>query len=548
MKIRIYIITIVSLLLAIGCRTPERTLELIDRSASLAYEQPDSALLLIESVNAKRVHGKQDKARYRLAYSEALYYSQMDIECDSLTRPLFDYYYYSDNHEERARAMYQHGCVMYNLSKNAESMYALIEAERSLQYYDNPRLLGLVYRTMGDIYGSECLFNNALASHKKAYEVFQTLSLEYHKLYSLYSISEICVQLKEYDIAKEYLITILEQSTQIDCFDLYCCAADVLCELYVLTSRYEEIEQYIDVLDNCELYNGFDIQRNYYKAILHSYKGNREQALKYIDLADSCPNSNNIEVEYLKSIVFQNLGDIAQANYWLLQNKAQQEELLLSILELPVLNTQIDSLKQDIDIAKERAKNLRFRNIIVLMLLLFVAIIITIYTHHKMVMQQHEIEKYISMISELKQNQAYSSSKILEDIQSVYGNKLADMNNLLETYYEHGNTSRESYKIVDQVKSIIESIRNDESSIAQLERLVNLHHNNIIVAIKNCNIRFSDKEERYILYMLSGLSNRSICLLLDINDAALYRIRYKVKNKMIEGGLENETAQIFSRR
>lgn len=546
MQIYRYIL-IALLVFVVGCTTPQHTLELINRSESVAEEHPDSSLLLIEQVNKRSVRGKQDKAHYRLVYSEALYHNQIDSDCDSLTRPLFDYYYYSDQHEERARAMYQHGLVMRNAQKSAEAMHALLEAEKSLQHCDNPRLLGLVYRTMGDIYGRECLFSNALASHKKAYEVFQTLSLEFHTLYSLYSISEICIQLKEYDIAEEYLIRILEQSTQIDCFDLYCCAADVLCELYVLTSRYEEIEQYIDILDKCELYNGFDIQRNYYKAILYSYKGNREQALKYIDLADSRPNSNNIEVEYLKSIIFQNLGDIAQANYWLQQNKAQQEELLLSILELPVLNTQIDSLKQDINIAKERAQNLRFRYLAISVMLLFIVLGISLYVRHRMIMQRHEIEKYISMIGELKQSHTNSSSKILDEVRSVYGSKFSNMNNLLEIYYEHGNTSRESHKIVEQVKSIVNSMRNDSDSITQLERVVNLHHDNILVSIQDNNIHFSDREYKYIVYMLSGLSNRSICLLLNIDDVALYRVKYKVKNKMIEGGLYDKVAEIFAK-
>ena len=546
MQIYRYIL-IALLVFVVGCTTPQHTLELINRSESVAEEYPDSSLLLIEQVNKRSVRGKQDKAHYRLVYSEALYHNQIDSDCDSLTRPLFDYYYYSDQHEERARAMYQHGLVMRNAQKSAEAMHALLEAEKSLQHCDNPRLLGLVYRTMGDIYGRECLFSNALASHKKAYEVFQTLSLEFHTLYSLYSISEICIQLKEYDIAEEYLIRILEQSIQIDCFDLYCCAADVLCELYVLTSRYEEIEQYIDILDKCELYNGFDIQRNYYKAILYSYKGNREQALKYIDLADSRPNSNNIEVEYLKSIIFQNLGDIAQANYWLQQNKAQQEELLLSILELPVLNTQIDSLKQDINIAKERAQNLRFRYLAISVMLLFIVLGISLYVRHRMIMQRHEIEKYISMIGELKQSHTNSSSKILDEVRSVYGSRFSNMNNLLEIYYEHGNTSRESHKIVEQVKSIVNSMRNDSDSITQLERVVNLHHDNILVSIQDSNIHFSDREYKYIVYMLSGLSNRSICLLLNIDDVALYRVKYKVKNKMIEGGLYDKVAEIFAK-
>ena len=161
------------LLIGVGCTTPSATIALIEQSERVAIDYPDSALRLIESVDRESVRGKHDNARYRLVYSEVLYYNRIDSDCDSLTRPLFDYYYDSDLHAERARAMYQHGLVMMNAKKNAEAMYALMEAEKSLQHCDNPRLLGLVYRTMGDIYGSECLHTYALSLYHESLEIFE---------------------------------------------------------------------------------------------------------------------------------------------------------------------------------------------------------------------------------------------------------------------------------------------------------------------------------------------------------------------------------------
>ena len=547
MRLVQYILILLSLVI-VSCSTPEQTIALIDRAERVAIDYPDSALMLIKSVDSKRIRGKQDMAHYRLVMSEALYYNNVDSDCDSLTRPLFDYYYESDRHEERARAMYQHGLVMNNAGNNAEAMYALMEAEKSLQCCDNPRLLGLVYRTMGDIYGRECLYRNALTAYMRAYDVFNVLSLEFHLVYSLLDIGEIYIKLNEYNTAEEYLMSAIEKSSQIGCEDIYCYVVDKLCDLYVCTSRFVELEQYVDILDGDDLYEGFDLKRNLYKAILYSFYGNEELAIEYLCLADACDNPNTIEVEYLQSIVYQNLGNTAKANYWLQQNKIQQEELLLNILELPILNAQIEILKQDIYIAKEHAQNVRYRNIIVFLLSLFVAIAIAGYVRHRMIVQRHEIEGYISMISELKKNYEDSSSEILAELQSVYGNKLADLNNLLEVYYEHANTSRESYKIVEQVKSIVDAIRNDVDSNTQLERLVNLYHNNIVASIKSSGVRLSDKEQKYVVYMLSGFSNRSICLLLDINDAALYRIKYKAKSKLLECGLADEVMGMFARK
>ena len=91
-------------------------------------------------------------------------------------------------------------------------------------------------------------------------------------------------------------------------------------------------------------------------------------------------------------------------------------------------------------------------------------------------------------------------------------------------------------------------MRNYDESLGQLERIINSHHKNVIVSLKNSNVRFSEKEFKYIIYMLSGLSNRSICLLFDIDEAALYRIKYKVKTKMLERGLDSVVGEIFCKR
>lgn len=547
MKRSAYILSLLLILLCVGCSTPQHTLELINRSESVAEEYPDSALLLIQQVDSRRVRGKQDKAHYRLIYSEALYHNQIDSDCDSLTRPLFDYYYYSDCHEERARAMYQHGRVMYNSGNNAEAMYALLEAENSLKYCDNSKLSGLVYLIMGNIYGSECLYQNALYVYNISHKLFNELNLDYHTVCSLNNIAECLYSLKEYERAEALLKDVCAIAQSSGYMELLSYALHSLCDIYVYTNRVDELGDVLTQfeLNSCPIY--FNLSYNYYCAIYQACVGNKTEALRLMKLADSYHNIERTSVEHFKYFLYSYLGDKSQALHWLSMYTEQQEELMLSILELPILNTQIELLKRDMDIAKERAQNLRFRYIIIFLLLISISVGVVLYVRQRMIMQRHEIEKYISMISELKQSYVNSSSKILQEVRSVYGDKLSDINNILEVYYEHGNTSRESSKIVEQVKAIIDSIRNDSNYISQLERLVNLHHDNILVAIKDSNIRLSDKEQKYILYILSGLSNRSICLLLDIDDAALYRIKYKVKNKMNEGGLYNIVDEIFAK-
>ena len=541
-------IVLLLMTVCVGCSTSADTLALIEQSERVAIDYPDSALMLIERVDPDRVYGKRDKAHYRLAYSEALYYSRVDSDCDSLTRSLFDYYYDSDNHAERARAMYQHGLVMMNAKKNAEAMYALMEAEKSLQHCDNPRLLGLVYRTMGDIYGSECLHTNALSLYHESLEIFDNLHLNLHLIHILHNIGESLYSIGDYESAQEYLmrakdLAIADGQNQLLSLILYS-----LCDVYLYCDKIDKLGETVMLFNqySCPIY--YESDYYYYQAIYKASIGSKQEALNLMAIADSVPKNTDTSVEQLKNILYRYLGDKTNELYWLYAYQVQQEELLLSVLELPILNTQIDLLKRDIDIARERALFVKYRNIFVFLLLLIIAITIALYIRHRMIMQRYEIEMYISLVGELRQSYENSSSKILEDVQSVYENQLADLNTLFEAYYEHGTTPRASYKIVERVKYMVDSMRNDSDSITQLERVVNLQHNNVVMSIKESNIRFSDKELRYIIYVLSGLSNRSMCLLLDIDDAALYRVKYKVKNKMIEAGLDNEIIKMLLRR
>ena len=153
--LRIFLVILSFVLVA--CSTSPATLSLIERSEQLAIDHPDSALNLIRSVDPSTIYGRDDRARYTLALCEANYYNHQDAACDSLVQQLFDYYLTSDRHHERARALFQYGFSKMGskVISSTEPLFALLEAERSLQYVDNPRLLGLVYSAKADIYSYE---------------------------------------------------------------------------------------------------------------------------------------------------------------------------------------------------------------------------------------------------------------------------------------------------------------------------------------------------------------------------------------------------------
>jgi hypothetical protein len=104
-----------------------------------------------------------DDAYLALLRSEEIYlnsdtpsYTDQDIAL------MESYYLTSDIHEERAHALFFAAQHNYDNGNTAEALLRLIEAEKSTQHNGDRLYEGRIRRMMGDIYGQEYLFNNAL--------------------------------------------------------------------------------------------------------------------------------------------------------------------------------------------------------------------------------------------------------------------------------------------------------------------------------------------------------------------------------------------------
>ena len=103
-------VAVVALGAMVGCTRGE-ILDNIARAESIVVEESEEALRLMQSIPEGAVCGEHHRARYALVYSEALYHNYIDVESDTLTRTMAEYYLESDMHAERARALYQHALV-----------------------------------------------------------------------------------------------------------------------------------------------------------------------------------------------------------------------------------------------------------------------------------------------------------------------------------------------------------------------------------------------------------------------------------------------------
>lgn len=518
-------------LLLVGCSTDERTLQLIGEAESVMIEYPDSALNIMRAIDPATIRGEEDMAHYRLAMAEAMYYNRLSPSRDSIAQPLFDYYLKSNDHESRARALFQHALVMQSEGENAKSMFSLMEAEKSLKHVENLRLEGIVHRTKGDIYSHEYLFHNALVEYEISKEYFDRLELPFHTAYALYDIGKAYHKLRDYDSSIQALCDAESLFDEID-YDSYIYDVKIeLCYNYIELGDYENLRN---------VYKRIDLAHNvgfsycdYFSvgAVLSASAGNYAEAEALLDRAKKEVLINSSQLLYSEFHVRTLQKQYDEAIVLYKEMIAEQDKAVYNLMNNSLLHSQIELLENECTLIESRAKLNKMQLVSVIVTLLLIIIAILFYMRYYKVKKSMDIANYVSVIAELE----HSLKSVTKSEESLNVD-FTELNKICEIYYQYGNTSHVSSKIIAAVNKSIESIKTDEERLQELENIVNLRNNNVLSDIRKSCPRINNKEYRYIIYYLLGFSSRSIAMLLDINTDALSRLKYKVKAKLRECG------------
>lgn len=526
----------------VGCTTDEHTAELIDRAEQLLEEHPDSALTIMRGIDPSTIHGDEDMARYRLIYSEAAYYNRMGVDNDSLTAPLYDYYLKNtENHSLRARALYQHALVRLNQGENAESLYSLLEAEKSLKACDNKRLEGLVYRTIGSIYGSEYLFANALDAYNLSVTCFERAGLSHHAIYSSYLAACNLLSVRRYTEGVELLnhceVVAAELGDRFLVYD----SLIRLCYAYLeLGDKDNFIQAYlrIDLADCVGSSTG-----DYYAigAVYEAYNGNfiKAEELYNISMANNEVLPRYANYVRLKLSILQ--GDyesaLSQYNDYIIESDVHVQDAL----EQNVLNTQIELLQNDIMYREKLNEQTKLRYIYGAVAAVLFVVVLSIYFYYKRKKHKLQLQAYIDVISELEVacREHSSNDDISKAVDRLYRQRFNDINNLCELYYEHHNSPRYVANIVANVASKIEALRQDADTLRELEEAINLFNNGAMSKLRALNLPLSERERRIALYSFAGLSNRAICMLVECKAETLPKIKYGIREKIKQSRSED---------
>ncbi|MDE5876884.1 MAG: hypothetical protein K2H47_05235 [Muribaculaceae bacterium] len=180
---------------------------------------------------------------------------------------------------------------------------------------------------------------------------------------------------------------------------------------------------------------------------------------------------------------------------------------------------------------KERAK--RETYMLVGLVVLLIAAGIIVWLRQRIKLQTLQNEALMAEASGLKSQIDASRGDVgrLElKLRGLLENRFALIDSLCQTYYESQGTKIERKAIVDKVKSEIESVRTD--SFHEMEKVVNDCCDNLLVKVREAYPDIKPENYQLLVYLASGLSTRTISLLLCESVEVVYKRKSRLKARL----------------
>lgn len=195
---------------------------------------------------------------------------------------------------------------------------------------------------------------------------------------------------------------------------------------------------------------------------------------------------------------------------------------------------------------KERVK--REQLLILCIAILLIALGGILWMRQRMRFQSLQNETLMAEVSGLKSmidSSRGDVGRLEAKLHTLLDDRFSLIDDLCQTYYETQGTKAERKAIVDKVKSEIDALRAD--SITKLEQSVNDCRDNLLVKVREQFPAIRPDDYQLLIYLASGLSTRTISLLLGESVDVVYKrkSRLKAKIKDVTGQLSSDVMSVF---
>lgn len=452
--------------------------------------------------------------------------------------------------EKEVLAYIEQAQEQFEAEKYNEAIISYSKAEAMASRMEDDYRLGLIYHGMARTYKATFGYFEEISYLKKAAEHFSKADKPFSSRNVMYESGLASLNCKDYVAAEEMLRKTLSESHQAadtlmeaKCLQAYSALcveiphADPASAIRMLTRVTNEL--------NCTLTS----DDRGVLAYSYSLLGNKTEAEKWLSraakTAQSAQEIANVRLrDYQINSKLGKTKDALSALEAVVNYNNSSEQMMM---KRSVAAAREDFLKQQSEIAHSKFRVVRLWIAVVAMMFLAIVFAITGFFRFKRLQdaqiiaeEKAETEKYISIAEDL-QNKLKNA-----DINKVVVKKggADSKNNILERlceqYYIYEGTENLQSKILKEVKSVIEGLREDPKSLENLVNSLNDSYNNVVLRLRNQLPQLKDEDVKLFVFVASGFSSTTISTILEKDKGVIYNRIYRLKGKIASSEAENK--------
>ena len=498
-----YIGIILLLLCITACQKQYPVAEKLLQAETVMNEHPDSALNLLKGIAQPELKTQAHHARYALLYSQALDKNYIDLTSDSLINIAVDYYKDRDDVKAKFLSYYYLGRIYTNANNLTQATLAYMEAEQLVDELGDDYAAGLLYEQIGLIYRSYYDFPKSLQAYQQAIEHYTKANRPFHKIYNMFSASDIYRNTQKEDAAYQTLKTALAESRKLNDQSLVKSCINNLIVVCIDLERWEEATQWYQEYQKNNSRNYPTVAFYGYIARLHAKNKNFKEAFMLLDETWKKTKSlqDSIQLYHAESLVHQMNGSWEEAYRSMAKSISHQNKVIRKSLQQPVLTAQNNFLNQELEHKEYRLRMEKYVRLLGFVILLLVSVIVITFLRkrfQKRLKEQHTLhEKKMEALQQeaLKREQslrAYTAQ--LESKSSLSEQDILRLTQELENSQKHIEEAR---NFIEQTNQEMELLKADKhEALIRINKTLKNHFKQIENTFQVLQVKYKNAENK----------------------------------------------------
>ena len=523
-----------------GCSDHPRTTALLAQAEALLTERPDTALQLLRQLPAERLGSRALKARYALLTAEACARAGSNTETDSLLDAAWDYYRNRpDEVRNRCRTRYYQGRSRLRRGDKPGALRLFLEVEEELLRVDEPYYRGLLCLRIGEVHYAELDFAGAYRRFREARNLFMRSERPRQTVEALLGMTSSALRMRDPERARRDCTLALDLADELQDEVLAGRCLACFATLYTVSDRERIPDELLQRIDRSVRGDttATGLRTLTQVQLLRQHPDSARRTLALAIGRTTRSEERPIEL-YTAYRIETQAGCYREAARMIHRFIFLNDSLTRATLQTSAGMIEKEYFRERTAFADYRMRSRRIGETAAAVILLLVVAAGVLLVRQRMRLQRERYERELLLAGEVREKyrelvrQTEQTLHAENRMKGILATRFDIVDRLGKTLYERENTASGQAAMTRQVKRLIDGFAADGEMLPELERIVDIVHDNAMRKLRRDFPGMKQADIRLLCYIFGGFSPQVISLFMHDSVANIYARKSRLKTRI----------------